>query len=71
MLEQINQTAEYLRSKVTEMPKIAIILGTGLGSLVDYMEDKQVIPYSEIPNFPVSTVEGHSGNFIFGKFLRS
>ncbi len=66
MLEQINQTAEYLRSKVTEMPKIAIILGTGLGSLVDYMEDKQVIPYSEIPNFPVSTVEGHSGNFIFG-----
>lgn len=66
MLEQINQTAEYLRSKVTEMPKIAIVLGTGLGSLVDYMEDKQVIPYSEIPNFPVSTVEGHSGNFIFG-----
>ena len=66
MLEQINQTAEYMRSKVTEMPKIAIILGTGLGSLVDYMEDKQVIPYSEIPNFPVSTVEGHSGNFIFG-----
>lgn len=66
MLEKINQTAEYLRSKVTDMPEIAIILGTGLGSLVDHITDKQFIPYSEIPNFPVSTVEGHSGNLIFG-----
>lgn len=66
MLEKINQTADYLRTKVADMPEIAIILGTGLGSLVDHIEDKQVIPYSEIPNFPVSTVEGHSGNFIFG-----
>ena len=48
------------------MPRTAIILGTGLGTLVDYIEDKQYIPYSEIPNFPVSTVEGHSGNLIFG-----
>ena len=48
------------------MPKTAIILGTGLGALVDHIEDKQYIPYSEIPNFPVSTVEGHSGNLIFG-----
>lgn len=67
MLTEINQTAEFIRSKVAgEMPKTAIILGTGLGSLVDYMEDKQYIPYSEIPNMPVSTVEGHSGNLIFG-----
>ena len=44
-----------------------IILGTGLGALVDHIEDKQYIPYTEIPNFPVSTVEGHSGNLIFGK----
>lgn len=66
MLEKINQTADYLRSKVTDMPHIAIILGTGLGSLVDSIEDAQYIPYSEIPNFPVSTVEGHSGNLIFG-----
>jgi purine-nucleoside phosphorylase len=48
------------------MPKTAIILGTGLGALVDHIEDKLFIPYSEIPNFPVSTVEGHSGNLIFG-----
>jgi purine-nucleoside phosphorylase len=66
MLEKIKQTADYLRSKVSDMPTTAIILGTGLGALVDYIEDKQYIPYSEIPNFPISTVEGHSGNLIFG-----
>lgn len=67
MLNKINETAAYLKERVSgEMPTTAIILGTGLGSLVDYIEDKQYIPYSEIPNFPVSTVEGHSGNLIFG-----
>lgn len=67
MLEKINQTAEFIRSRVEgEMPRQAIILGTGLGALVDHIEDKQYIPYTEIPNFPVSTVEGHSGNLIFG-----
>ncbi len=67
MLTKINQTAEYLRGKVSgEMPTTAIILGTGLGALVDHIEEKQYIPYTEIPNFPVSTVEGHSGNLIFG-----
>lgn len=64
MLEKIKQTADYLRGKVADMPRIAIILGTGLGPLADLIENKTVIPYSEIPNFPVSTVEGHSGNFI-------
>ena len=67
MLEKIKQTADFLRMKVAEMPKIAIILGSGLGNLADIMTDKQVIPYSEIPNFPVSTVAGHSGNLIFGR----
>lgn len=67
MTEKINQTADFLRSKVNgEMPRQAIILGTGLGALVDHIDDKQYIPYGEIPNFPVSTVEGHSGNLIFG-----
>ena len=67
MLEKIKQTADFLKSQVAEMPKIAIILGSGLGNLVDHMTDKKVIPYKEIPNFPVSTVAGHSGNFVFGK----
>lgn len=67
MLEKIRQTAEYLRRRLEgELPKLGIIMGTGLGTLSDLIEDKQVIPYSEIPNFPVSTVEGHSGNLIVG-----
>ncbi len=67
MIEKIKETAAYIRSKVQDIPTTAIILGTGLGALVDHIEDKQYIPYSEIPNFPISTVEGHSGNLIFGK----
>ena len=67
MLEQIKQTADYIRARVENLPDTAIILGTGLGALVDHIEDKKYIPYSEIPNFPVSTVEGHSGNLIFGR----
>lgn len=67
MLNRINETAEYIRNRAGgEMPKTAIILGTGLGALVDYIEDKLEIPYQEIPNMPVSTVEGHSGKLIFG-----
>ena len=67
MIKKISQTAEYIKAKVPEIPQIAIILGTGLGALVDHIEDKQYIPYTEIPNFPISTVEGHSGNLIFGQ----
>ena len=53
MIEQISQTAEYIKSKVSDIPQIAIILGTGLGALVDHITDKQYIPYAEIPNFPI------------------
>ena len=56
MIEKINQTADYIRSRVSSIPETAIILGTGLGALVDHIEDKKFIPYTEIPNFPVSTV---------------
>ncbi len=66
MTEKIQQTADYIRGRVNEIPTTAIILGTGLGALVDHIDNKQYIPYTEIPNFPVSTVEGHSGNLIFG-----
>ena len=70
MIEKIKETAAYLKSKVPVMPKTAIILGTGLGELVTHITDKQEIPYNEIPNFPVSTVEGHSGKLIFGKLSK-
>ena len=64
--ELINETAQYLIERVGDMPKIAIILGTGLGDLLNHIEIKVAIPYEEIPNFPISTVEGHSGRLIFG-----
>ncbi len=66
MLETIKKTADYLKGKIGEIPNTAIILGTGLGELVHEIEDKYEIPYPEIPNFPVSTVEGHSGKLIIG-----
>ena len=66
MLENIRQTSNYLKSKIEEIPNTAIILGTGLGELVHEIDNKQIIPYTEIPNFPVSTVRGHSGNLIVG-----
>ena len=66
MITKIVETADYIRANVPDLPKVAIILGTGLGALIDSVEDIQYIPYTQIPNFPISTVEGHSGNLIFG-----
>ncbi|MDR1882420.1 MAG: purine-nucleoside phosphorylase [Prevotella sp.] len=68
MLEKIRETAAFIRNKIQTVPNIAIILGTGLGELVREIDDKKDIPYESIPNFPVSTVEGHFGKLIFGKF---
>lgn len=65
-LEKISETAEYIRAEVGELPAIGVILGTGLGDLVNYIEIKKEIDYHTIPNMPVSTVEGHSGKLIFG-----
>lgn len=67
MLERIKETAAWLKSNMSTAPETAIILGTGLGSLVSEITDKYEISYEAIPNFPVSTVEGHSGKLIFGK----
>ena len=67
MLERIQETANYLRNKMQTQPETAIILGTGLGSLAEEITDKNEILYKDIPNFPVSTVEGHSGKLIFGR----
>ena len=66
MLEKINQTVAYIKGKVTIAPEVGIILGTGLGGLVREIEKQEIIDYKDIPNFPVSTVEGHSGRLIFG-----
>ena len=61
------QTEKYIKEHVKEIPKIAIILGSGLGSLADDIEEKITMPYKDIPNFPVSTVAGHKGELIFGR----
>ena len=67
MYEKIQETASWLKQRMTTSPKTAIILGTGLGQLASEITDKYEFPYNEIPNFPVSTVEGHAGKLIFGK----
>ena len=66
MINTIKQTAEFIQQKVNFAPEVGIILGTGLGGLVNHIEIAHSLPYNEIPNFPVSTVEGHAGRLIFG-----
>lgn len=65
-MEKIQEAVDFLKEKVSEIPEIAIILGTGLGDLINYIEDRIAIDYKDIPHFPVSTVEGHSGRLLFG-----
>jgi purine-nucleoside phosphorylase len=67
MLEQFKESAAYIQSRTSVKPSIGIILGTGLGGLVKEINVIDEIPYEQIPNFPVSTVESHSGKLIFGE----
>ena len=67
MLQEIKDSARFLKEKTGYKPEIGIILGTGLGGLVAEIIIEHSISYNEIPNFPVSTVEGHSGRLIFGR----
>ncbi|WP_177764168.1 purine-nucleoside phosphorylase [Flavobacterium sp. I3-2] len=67
MWEKVQETVKQIQNKIKGKPSIGIVLGSGLGNLVDDMEIEISIPYSEIINFPVSTVQGHKGNLIFGK----
>ena len=67
MLKKVQETTAYIQSKVSVKPDVGIILGTGLGGLAKDIENQQVLSYGDIPNFPVSTVEGHSGRLIFGQ----
>jgi purine-nucleoside phosphorylase len=67
MLNRIDSITQFLKNKIPFNPKVGIILGTGLGGLVEKIEIEQTIPYDEIPDFPLSTVEGHKGKLILGK----
>ncbi len=67
MLRAISETASFIKNKISFEPEVAIILGTGLGGVVDDMKIEKTLHYSEIPNFPASTAPGHHGRLIFGK----
>ncbi|MCH5352464.1 MAG: purine-nucleoside phosphorylase [Acutalibacter sp.] len=67
ILERINGCASFLEQKLKEKPKIAVVLGSGLGGFADSIENGISVEYRDIPGFPVSTVEGHRGRFVFGK----
>ncbi|MEQ8908310.1 MAG: purine-nucleoside phosphorylase [Vicingaceae bacterium] len=66
MLEKIQQAVDYIKSQGADAPQVGIVLGTGLGNLALKIEAEQIIDYADIPNFPVSTVESHSGKLIYG-----
>ncbi len=67
LFERANEAATFLRSRISVTPKIAVVLGSGLGGIADLIEVPVTVPYADIPNFPQSTVEGHSGRLVVGK----
>jgi purine-nucleoside phosphorylase len=64
---KVDETVSFLKKKILRKPSIVIILGTGLGGLVDSINIDSILPYEQIPHFPRSTVEGHQGNLVLGK----
>ena len=66
-LEKIYAAADVVKARIGGAPTVGIVLGSGLGKIADRIEDAVVIPYREIPGFPLSTAIGHKGNFIYGK----
>ena len=66
MLKKIQETSDFIRKQYATKPQVGIILGTGLGSLVNEIDIEHSIAYEDLPNFPVSTVESHKGRLIFG-----
>ena len=64
---RVDECLEYIRDRIPFVPRVAAVLGSGLGELADEIVQESVIRYEEIPDFPVSTVQGHAGRFVFGK----
>jgi purine-nucleoside phosphorylase len=67
LVEQLNETVSYIKSKYNKQPDIGVVLGSGLGNFIDEIEVDAEINYTDLPHFPVSTVKGHSGKLILGK----
>ena len=68
LLEKINESKEYIMAKVNKKPQVGMILGSGLGDMAEKIENPIYINYNDIPNFPISTVEGHKGRLVIGDF---
>lgn len=66
-MDKIQKTVDFIKGKIENKPKIGLILGSGLGSLADRIENPLIIKYEDIPNFPISTVEGHAGQLVIGE----
>ncbi len=69
IMEKYAEAAEFIKERTNIKPQVGIILGSGLGEMGEYIEDKKVIDYSDIPGFPLSTVEGHAGRLLTGKLM--
>ncbi len=67
VLQQLKETTAFIKARYSTTPVVGIVLGSGLGNFTAEMQIEHEIPYGEIPNFPISTVEGHSGKLIFGE----
>jgi purine-nucleoside phosphorylase len=66
-LKEIDQAAEAVRTRIQKTPRAGIILGSGLGLLADSVENPTIIPYNELPHWPISTVTGHQGRLVIGQ----
>lgn len=67
LMKRLEKTVAFMKEKLSDVPDVAIILGSGLGKLAELIDGRQEIPYSEIPNFPATTVAGHDGKLIVGR----
>jgi purine-nucleoside phosphorylase len=66
-IDKIEETVKYIIDKISTKPEVGLILGSGLGGLAEKIEDPVVLKYKDIPNFPISTVEGHAGQLVIGR----
>src|SRR5436190_5047100 len=67
MMSKINEATTFIKNIYSQQPSVGIVLGSGLGTFTKEIKIEKEIPYSDIPHFPVSTVEGHSGKLILGE----
>ncbi|RYZ26899.1 MAG: purine-nucleoside phosphorylase [Sphingobacteriales bacterium] len=69
VIDQLNETVAFIKSRCASQPQTGIVLGSGLGNFLSEITIKESIPYQDIPHFPVSTVEGHEGSLVFGELM--